>query len=257
MTGSKDHPQAWHPDSYQKNAGFVAALGVPVLDLLAPQAHEDILDLGCGDGVLTEALVRRCRSVTGIDASPEQIEGARSKGLDAHVMDGQAIQLNGKYDAVFSNAALHWMVDADAVIHGVRGVLKPGGRFVGEFGGHGNVHHIRTALERALDDRGFNGASFNPWFFPSVEEYEARLKSAGFLVDTIQLIDRPTELPGDVTGWLATFAESYLDALPAGERDDYIADVRAMLEPVLKRPDGQWFADYVRLRFAAHLPEEV
>ena len=249
--------QSWHPDSYQENAGFVARLGADVLALLAPQSRERILDLGCGDGVLTEELAKFAAHVVGIDASAEQIAGARSKGLNAHVMDGAAIQLDETFDAVFSNAALHWMTDPDAVIAGVKGVLRPGGRFVAEFGGAGNVERIRLAMEQALTDRGLDGPSLNPWYFPSCEDYSQRLKSAGFIVDSMELIDRPTELPGDVTGWLATFAESYLQAVPEEEQPALLAEVRAKLESQSRREDGVWIADYVRLRFAAHLPEDV
>jgi trans-aconitate methyltransferase len=141
--GDRVVQQHWDPARYQRNAGFVAALGQPVVELLAPRSGERILDLGCGDGALTEVLARDAR-VTGVDASAEQVGAARARGLDAHVADGTRLGFAAEFDAVFSNAALHWMRDPDAVIDGVWRVLKPGGRFVGECGGAGNVATVRA-----------------------------------------------------------------------------------------------------------------
>ena len=132
MPSDKDSPQHWDPQRYRRNAGFVAELGLPVLELLAPQAGESILDLGCGEGALTQKLVAAGCRVVAVDASAEQIAQARAEGLDAHVADGQALDYENCFDAVFSNAALHWMTRAEAVIDGVWRALKPGGRFVGE-----------------------------------------------------------------------------------------------------------------------------
>jgi SAM-dependent methyltransferase len=149
-----------------------------------------------------------------VDGSPAQIEAARARGLDAHVMDGQALAFEDEFDAVFSNAAMHWMKRADAVIAGVHRALRPGGRFVGEFGGEGCVAHIRTALIAALERRGIDGAALDPWYFPDVASYGRRLEAGGLMVRWIALIPRPTPLPGDVVGWLETFAESFTGALP-------------------------------------------
>src|SRR5512142_2028530 len=139
-------PQTWDPERYARNARFVADLGMPVVELLAPKSGERILDLGCGDGALTEKLVAMGCTVVGVDGSAEQVAAARARGLDCHVMDGEQLTFNNEFDAVFSNAALHWMKRADAVIAGVWRALKPGGRFVAECGGHGNIKAIETAL---------------------------------------------------------------------------------------------------------------
>jgi trans-aconitate methyltransferase len=243
--------QTWDPERYERNARFVSDLGQPVVDLLAPRAGERILDLGCGDGVLTEQLVALGCRVVGVDGSPAQVAAARAKGLDAHVMDGQALGFENEFDAVFSNAALHWMKRADDVIAGVHRALRPGGRFVGELGGEGCVAIIRAALIAALDRRGIDGEALDPWYFPDVASYSRRLESGGFAVRWIALIPRPTPLPGDVTGWLETFAESFTGALSADERPEFLAEVREALRPALCDAAGNWTADYVRLRFAA------
>jgi SAM-dependent methyltransferase len=246
--------QHWDPDRYARNARFVADLGLPVLELLAPRPGERILDLGCGDGPLTEKIAELGVQVVGVDASAEQIAAARARGLDAQVVDGQALAFDREFDAVFSNAALHWMLDPDAAIDGVWRALKPGGRFVGEMGGAGNVDKIMTALVAALDRRGLDGRAAIPWYFPTPEEYGGKLEARGFRVDSIELIPRPTPLPGEMAGWLATFAENFLASVADAERPAMIAEVAAALASDLRDPEGRWCADYVRLRFAAHKP---
>jgi len=244
-------PQRWEPESYARNARFVSDLGSPVLELLAAKSGEGILDLGCGDGVLTKRLADLGCAVVAIDSSAEQIQAALKLGLDARVMDAVELPFNGEFDAVFSNAVLHWIKRADVMIAGVFRALKPRGRFVAECGGYGCIHKIRTALVRALDQRGLNGETHVPWYFPTPGDYATRLENAGFRVDSIALIPRPTPLPGDIVAYLETFAQSFLSALPETARADYLDEVRATLEPQLRDSDGVWIADYVRLRFAA------
>ena len=244
-------PQSWDPERYARNARFVSDLGAPVVELLRPMPGERILDLGCGDGALTEKLVELGCEVVGVDGSAEQVEGARARGLDARVMNGEELAFDSEFDAVFSNAAMHWMRRADSVIAGVRRALRAGGRFVAEFGGHGCVRTIASALEAALDRRGIDGKGRNPWYFPTDVDYRQRLEAGGFRVDSIALIPRPTPLPGDVGGWLETFAESFISALPPAERPAFLAEVTEVLRPKLCDAAGQWTADYVRLRFAA------
>jgi trans-aconitate methyltransferase len=246
------HSQTWDPERYARNARFVTDLGAPAVELLMPRAGERILDLGCGDGVLTEKIASLGTHVIGVDASAPQIVAARRRGLDARVMNGGALEFASEFDAVFSNAALHWMRDSAKVIAGVRRALRPQGRFVGEFGGHGCVAKIRKALVEALHRRGFGGETGSPWYFPTVEDYADRLRSGGFVVNYIALLPRPTPLPGDITGWLETFAESFTATLPSADRASYISEVREALEPELSDAEGKWTADYTRLRFAAN-----
>jgi trans-aconitate methyltransferase len=254
MTADSGATQHWDPDRYARNARFVADLGQPVVALLAPRAGERILDLGCGDGALTRRLVETGASVVGVDSSAEQIAAAQAAGLDARVMSGEALAFDNEFDAVFSNAALHWMRRPAAVIAGVWRALRPGGRFVGEFGGHGNVQHIKTALVAALDRRGLDGQGAVPWYFPTPEEYRGLLEAQGFRVRAIELIPRPTPLPGDIVAWLETFAENFTRRVPAEERGVFLNEVAAELRPHLRNAEGVWSADYVRLRFAADRP---
>jgi trans-aconitate methyltransferase len=252
--GSMSSTQTWDPERYAREARFVTDLGMPVVELLAPQRGERILDLGCGDGVLTAKLAEMGCGVVGIDASEMQVEAARKRGVDARVMAGEALQFHEEFDAVFSNAALHWMLRPDEVIAGVWRALRCGGRFVAEMGGHGNVETIRVALVDALNRRGIGGDSLVPWYFPTIEDYSARLRKAGFVISYISLFPRPTPLPGDVSSWLENFAEDFLRPLPPAERPAYIEDVREVLRPKLCDASGNWTADYVRLRFAAQKP---
>lgn len=256
--GGKPTDQHWDPERYRRQASFVAELGRPLFDLLQPQAREHILDLGCGDGRLTAELAATGARVTGCDKSAEQIAAAQALGLDAQVADGAALPFpDQSFDAVLSNAALHWMRDPDAVLKEVARVLKPGGRFVAEMGGAGNVATIIGALTTAMAHRGLAVTSAFPWYFPTPTNYRAKLEAAGFRVVEMDHFARPTELPEDIGGWLHTFAESFLNAVPAAERNDFVVEVTEGLAPALHHPDGRWIADYVRLRFYAQLLEQA
>jgi len=248
--------QQWRAANYADHAHFVPALGQPVLDLLNAQPSERVLDLGCGDGVLTEKLVALGAQVVGIDSSPDMIAAARQRGLDARVTDARALVFENEFDAVFSNAVLHWIKDdPDAPIAGVFRALKNGGRFVGELGGHACVGAITVALVASLEHRGVqDAASWIPWYFPTVDDYELRLRRAGFVPRSVKLIPRPTPLPTGMRGWLNTFANPFCAALPSEERGSFLDEVTALLKPVLCDADGRWTADYIRLRFAAIKP---
>ena len=242
---------SWNPEGYAKNARFVSDLGEPLLQLLDAKPGEMILDLGCGDGALTEKIVSAGCKVFGVDTSMAQLQVARSRGLDVTLMDGQRLAISRKFDAVFTNAALHWMKLADQVVEGVATALKPGGRFVGEFGGKGNVETIRQALHASLSKRDIDPWSVDPWYYASPEEYTELLSRYGFTVDDIELIPRPTKLPGDILGWLEVFAQPFTKSVSEEESAAFVIEVQNELAPLLKNPDGSWFADYVRLRFKA------
>jgi trans-aconitate methyltransferase len=245
--------QEWSSARYAENAHFVPALGQPVLELLDVRSFERILDLGCGDGVLTEKIADLGAMVIGVDSSAEMVAAARGRDIDARLAEGEALPFDAEFDAVFSNAAMHWMKrDPDAVILSVRRALKPGGRFVAELGGHGCVAAITVALVAALERRGVeHAAQAIPWYFPTVDGYGSRLRRAGFEVEYIELIPRPTPLPTGMRGWLDTFAIPFTRRIPEAGRSAYLDEVVEALRPVLCDEQGRWTADYMRLRFRA------
>jgi SAM-dependent methyltransferase len=241
--------QSWNPAVYAENGAFVPALGAGVLEWLAPKAGEYILDLGCGDGQLTE---RIAASVIGIDASAAMVEAARGRGLAADVGNAEALPYMSKtFDAVFSNAALHWVRDQGAMMAQVRRVLKPGGRFVAEMGGHGNIAAIRVALMAVLERHGLSGLEDGVNYYPTPEGYSTQLAAHGFTVEQILLIPRPTPLPAGMHAWLTTFRKGVLDAVPEALRQTVIEETVALLAPALRDEEGNWTGDYVRLRFVA------
>jgi SAM-dependent methyltransferase len=254
----------WSPSDYANNAAFVPALGAAALEMLAPQPGELILDLGCGDGALTRKIMDSGARVIGLDASEAMVEAARARGVDAFVADAQALNLDeqaarfGEFDAAFSNAALHWMLDPDAVASGVFAMLKPGGRFVGEMGGEGNIATLRGGIRAELSERGYDLPADDPQWYPSCEEFVRLYACAGFTRIQAQLIPRPTPLPAGVAAWVKTFRAGWLEVagVPEGARDEVAAAVEARLAPQLRQPDGGWVADYVRLRFTMRKPEE-
>jgi len=249
--------QEWSSSRYEENARFVSDLGQAVFDLLSPQRGERILDLGCGDGALTEKIAAAGAEVVGVDASSDMVLAARQRGLDARVMDAYSLNFTCEFDAVFSNAAMHWMKrDPDAVIQGVRRALKPGGRFAAEMGGHGCVAAITLALCATLEKYGVaNPAVLIPWYFPTPADYGARLERGGFQVEYIALIPRPTPLPTGMRGWLETFAIRFTKSVQQEKRSAFLDEVTERLRPVLCDEKGRWTADYMRLRFLAHIPQ--
>jgi trans-aconitate methyltransferase len=245
--------QRWSADDYAHNGRFVTDLAGPVLAMLAPRKGERILDLGCGHGVLTAQIARSGASVLGVDLSEELLAAARERGLDVRQADGHVLSFEQEFDAVFSNAALHWMRKPELVIAGVARALRPGGRFVGEMGGHGNVAAIATAMRAAGARRGGDPGRVAPWFFPSVAEYRRLLEAGGFKVETIALVPRPTPLATGIEGWLKTFGRSFFEQFAEPEQSEVMTEVVALLRPSLCDAEGVWTADHIRLRFAAVL----
>jgi SAM-dependent methyltransferase len=242
----------WSADRYRYDAWFIPALATDVVALLNVQPDEHVLDLGCGEGTLSEELVARGAKLLGIDTSREFLEAAHSRGVRARYMDAQALEFDNEFDAVFSHAALHLMPDADAVIAGAYRALRPGGRFVGECGGQGNAAAISAAVQAVRARRGI--PDHPAPYYPDVDEYRGRLEAAGFAVETIALIPRPTPLPTGIEGWLATFERPWLKELTIEEQDEVIAEIADQLRPVLCDNAGIWTADLVHLRFSARKP---
>lgn len=243
--------QVWSPSDYQQHAAFVPALGSSILSQLAAVPGERILDLGCGDGLLTTKIAASGAVVIGVDASAEMVAAAQARGLDARIGDARALPFEREFDAVFSNAALHWIRDPDAVLAGVARALVPGGRFVAEFGGHTNVAAIVVAIRAVFAAHQIPFVS--PWYYPTADEYRARLEAHGFRVRTIRLFPRPTPLPTGMAGWLRTFGIAQFEGVPkelAGRIEEEIVD---LLRPVLCDAEGRWTADYVRLQAIGEL----
>jgi len=241
--------QDWSPETYLRNAAFVPQLGHDVLDMLNPQPGERILDLGCGEGLLSEKIQACGSTVLAVDLSPDQVQGTRSRGIEALVMDGRDLDFENEFDAVFSNAALHWMKPISQVFENVSRALKPGGRFVAETGGAGNIESIRTALYDALHTRDINPSQHDPWSFLKADEATDMLGQAGFKIETLDVFSRPTDLPGDIGGWLSTFASPFFKAVDESEHDMLLDEIRTALKPQLMNTDDVWVADYVRLKF--------
>lgn len=223
------------------------------MDWLAAQPGERILDLGCGDGQLTERLAAAGAVVRGADAAAQMVAAARARGVVADVANAEALPYaDAEFDAVFSNAALHWVRDHDAMMRSVYRVLRPGARFVAEMGGHGNIAAIRVALMAVLEKHGYGDLENDVNYYPTPVAYTGRLESAGFSVERIALIPRPTRLEaGGMAGWLRTFRRGVLEQLPADLRDPIVEETSALLARALRDEEGNWTADYVRLRFIA------
>ena len=247
--------QTWDPQAYGKNGAFVHELAGGVLEWLSAQPGEHILDLGCGDGQLTQRICATGAVVRGVDASPEMAASARSRGIAVDESSAASLPYaSATFDAVFSNAALHWMRDQDAVLAQVKRVLKPAGRFVAEMGGHGNIAAIRVALMAVLARHGFGDREEGVNYYPTANAYAQRLARHGFKVEQITLIPRPTPLAeSGMAGWLRTFRRGVLESLPREMRDTVVNESAELLAPALRDEEGNWIADYVRLRFIARV----
>jgi SAM-dependent methyltransferase len=246
----------WVAADYARVGSFVPALGAAALDLLDPKPGEHILDVGCGDGALTRKMVERGATVVGIDNSADMIDAAKAAGLDAHLLDAAQMRFDNEFDAAFSNAAIHWMLDREAVAAAIFRALKPGGRFAGEMGGEGNIATLRRGIRDELTARGYPVPDEDPQWYPSLEQFRAVYAGAGFAYIDARIIPRETELASGIAEWVKTFRAGWLDAaqVPEADREEVAAAIERRLEPQLRRPDGTWFADYVRLRFIMRKP---
>jgi trans-aconitate methyltransferase len=243
----------WDARLYDDKHSFVWKHGASLVELLAPQPGEAILDLGCGTGHLTAQIAAAGVSVLGIDSSPPMIEEAHRNhpGICFEVQDARHLETLDQFHAVFSNAALHWIIEAEPVVQGIARALKPGGRFVAEFGGKSNVRLIVAAMQKALLKIGVDSIE-SPWYFPSIAEYAGLLEEAGLEVTFATLFDRPTPLEGDdgMRKWVEMFGGHFLNHVPDEQREKFFRLIEDELRPALLR-DGTWFADYRRIRVVA------
>ncbi|WP_273567001.1 class I SAM-dependent methyltransferase [Maribacter halichondriae] len=247
----------WDSALYNDKHSFVYDYGVALFDLLNPKSHERILDLGCGSGELTNKINEMASSVVGIDNSPEMIEKAKFSFplCEFQVADAGDFEFYEPFDAIFSNAALHWVVDHKAAIGCMYKSLRSGGRMVVEFGGKDNVRTITDQLRKSLLIRGYGEqAKLQLWYFPSIGKYTSELEAAGFKVSFSELYDRPTELADKNTGimdWLTMFAAPFFKDVDDSDVHDILIEVQESLRSDLFR-NGKWFADYKRIRIVAH-----
>lgn len=245
----------WDAALYDSKHAFVWDKAKGLLELLEPQAGERILDLGCGTGQLTSEIAATGAHVVGVDRSAEMIAEARIKfpALSFEAVDARQLPFTEEFEAVFSNAVLHWIPDAEAVVRGVARSLRPGGRFVAEFGGKGNVQRVMTALESALVQMGLSPQGASPWYYPGIAEYSTLLERHGLEVRQALLFDRPTKLEDAERGlanWVTMFGDSFLSRLPESRRGEYLRAVEDAARPALWKTD-HWELDYRRLRIAA------
>ena len=249
LTQTPASTSQWDAADYARVGGFVPALGAAALELLDPQPGEAILDVGCGDGALSQQIRERGASVVGIDNSLSMIGAARSRGLDARLMDAAQLKFAEAFDAVFSNATLHWVLDKERAARAIWFALKPGGRFAGEMGGEGNLAILRRALDDELVARGYGPPTYAANWYPNVEQFTALYESAGFKDIDAELIARPTVLEHGVAAWVLTFRAGWLDraGVPHEERQPIADAVAARVATDT--------ADYVRLRFMMRKPK--
>lgn len=246
----------WNAELYDAKHDFVWKYGSDVVSLLAPKPDERILDLGCGTGHLTAQIAESGAQVIGVDHSAEMVAAARRAypNLKFEIADARSLPYREEFDAVFSNAALHWIHEPESALQSISRALRPGGRFVAEFGGKGNIRAMAEAFDRVLAELGVaNAGEVRPWYFPSVGEYAALAEKNGLEVRFIALFDRPTELADGAAGlrnWIIMFFGEYLSKTSAATKEEFFRRVEELLRPKLFH-DGRWWADYRRLRLVA------
>jgi trans-aconitate methyltransferase len=245
----------WNAGLYDDKHSFVWKMAAGVMDLLEAKPDERILDLGCGTGHLTSQIAEKGAKVLGVDRSATMVQQAREKypALQFEVMDAREISFAEPFDAIFSNATLHWIKEPEKVIAGIAAALKPGGRFVAEFGGKGNTKQLLAALGRAWRKLGLPGHPPEPWYYPSIAEYSGLLEKNGLEVTYATLFDRPTPLEDGERGlqnWLKMFGSALLEKQSTEEQSRLLATVEEEARPALFQ-NGTWTMDYRRLRLVA------
>jgi len=240
----------WNAEKYNKHADFVSNLASPVIDLLEPKKDETILDLGCGDGTLAVEMEKFGADVTAVDLSESMVAKTKEKGIKSSVMSATELTFENEFDAVFSNAVLHWVKDADEAIKKISKSLKQNGRFIAEFGGYGNIQYLTDAMQEVFNNHKEFGSLNNPWYFPKDTDYRQLLEENDFDVEYIELIPRATKID-DISNWLDIFANGIVSHLSDEQQEQFKQEVRVILEPKIYSNEDGWVADYVRLRLKA------
>ncbi len=243
----------WSPDLYEGKHSFVWKLAASVVELLAPKPGERMLDVGCGTGQLTARIAESGADVVGIDNSPAMIEEARRHypQIEFRLADAHDFEFDGRFDGVFSNAALHWITDPNQVVACISRALTPGGRFVCEFGGDGNIRYLVAAIESA-SHRLLDKPAPHPWYFPSIAAFASVLERHKLDVTQAALIDRPTPLEGSdgLRNWVRMFGQYWLAQIPPDQHEQFFEQVEEISRANLFK-DSLWYADYRRIRVIA------
>ena len=245
-----EESNSWNATKYNNHADFVSKLALPVVELLAPKKDEYILDIGCGEGSLAVEIQNYGAKVVAVDLSADMVEKTKEKGIEAYVMSATDLHYEDAFDAVFSNATLHWVLEPRLALKQIYKTLKKDGRVVAEFGAEGNIKHLLTAMQTVFTHHPEFGAFQNPWYFPSVETYKELVQKAGFKVISMESIVRPTKID-DISNWLDIFANGIVKHLSSEQQTIFKEEVKEILKPLLYSEKDGWVVDYVRLRFKA------
>ena len=240
----------WNPDEYGKHTAFVSELALPVMDLLDPKDGERILDIGCGDGTLALEIKSKGADVIGVDLSKEMVEVTKAKGIETFIASVTDLPFDSEFDAIFSNAVLHWVKDANLAVQNIAKSLKSKGRFVTEFGGKGNMQSVVEVMEEVFVKHPEFGEFNNPWYFPTVSEYKKLLEEFGFEVEYIELIDRLTPM-SSLAKWLDIFANGICQNLTNEQFEVFKQEVEEIAKDNIYTTDSSWILDYKCLRVKA------
>lgn len=256
MKATTAHNTQWNASLYDDKHNFVFKYGEDVVQLLAPDKGERILDVGCGTGYLTNLIAQAGARVVGIDKSPSMVQRAQAvyPDLDFRVLSATEFFFDTPFDAIFSNATLHWVLDKESAVDRIAQALRPGGRLVLEMGGKGNVEEIVVATRKVLTRHGYySNAATQLWYFPSLSEYSTLLEKKGFRVRFAAHFDRPTELKDTDNGikdFLKMFGNAFFSDIPESETDTVLNEIQEAVRPTNYR-NGTWYGNYKRLRIAA------
>ena len=240
----------WNTNQYKNHASFVSDMAEDLVEVLNPKKDETILDLGCGDGTLALKIKQKCQNIIAVDLSNEMVEKTKSLGIEAYIMSATNLEFENKFDAVFSNAVLHWVKQSKLAVQNINKVLKQNGRFIAEFGGYKNINTIVQAIQEVFNQNKDYGVFNNPWYFPTTQEYKNILEQNGFEVKSINLTTRPTSVD-DILNWLNIFANGIISHLNKEQKESFLLEVKRILENKLYSKEQGWILDYVRIRVEA------